>query len=414
MNSGLHADSPPTPAASDLDGGRTRNTRGKRSGARAEFSGRPQEQVQGKGRTSGSARNRKAPRKSKADKIRAPRIDAPLSELTKNFAEIPVKDMESHVNRSAQVRQDEARRKGKVSRPMNSFMLYRSAYAERTKHWCTQNNHQVVSSVSGESWPLEPADIKAKYIEYAKIERANHGIAHPDYKFQPSKNPGAGRKRKDVSDDSVGEPSDLDEDLEWTPSLGRRGRTRSSNRRLVRKAGYLSDDPPIDDVRVEMLPSQRSWNRSSFQASNPGKQVPAAMSVQSLHDGQYYETIVNPYGNQPNIEDVIIRKAEVPVPLVGFPSSSQHVLLNQQPPGENQGTIEHASLDPSLLDGIDLDFSQFDPNTDFLDFPNDSTYLLRTEDGLPQSIEATGVNHDDFRKFDEANPVDENQRGPDT
>ncbi|KAF2094614.1 hypothetical protein NA57DRAFT_46480, partial [Rhizodiscina lignyota] len=96
--------------------------------------------------------------------------------------------MDAWVNRSASVRRKEVEdRKGYITRPMNSFMLYRSAYAERTKQWGLHNNHQVVSSMAGESWPLEPPEVRDHYNELAKLERANHQAAHPDYKFSPSK-----------------------------------------------------------------------------------------------------------------------------------------------------------------------------------------------------------------------------------
>ncbi|KAF2461109.1 high mobility group box domain-containing protein, partial [Lineolata rhizophorae] len=96
--------------------------------------------------------------------------------------------MKAWVNRSAEVRRQEVeKRNGYITRPMNSFMLYRSAFAERTKEWCLQNNHQIVSSVSGESWPMEPPEVREMYNELAKIERLNHQAAHPDYKFSPSK-----------------------------------------------------------------------------------------------------------------------------------------------------------------------------------------------------------------------------------
>jgi hypothetical protein len=70
---------------------------------------------------------------------------------------------------------------------MNSFMLYRSAFAERTKQWFMQNNHQHVSKVSGRSWALEPQEIRNQFDTWAKIERANHQLAFPNYKFSPSK-----------------------------------------------------------------------------------------------------------------------------------------------------------------------------------------------------------------------------------
>ncbi|KAK8168691.1 high mobility group box domain-containing protein, partial [Phyllosticta citrichinensis] len=103
--------------------------------------------------------------------------------------------MEEWVNRSESVRREEvAKRHGYITRPMNSFMLYRSAYADRTKIWCLQNNHQVVSSVSGESWPMEPPEVREHYNDLAKLERLNHQKAHPEYKFCPTKSASTARK----------------------------------------------------------------------------------------------------------------------------------------------------------------------------------------------------------------------------
>ncbi len=69
-----------------------------------------------------------------------------------------VRDIPAYVNRNTETRHAEVtkRKNGHITRPMNSFMLYRSAYAERTKAWARENNHQVVSAVAGASWPLEP------------------------------------------------------------------------------------------------------------------------------------------------------------------------------------------------------------------------------------------------------------------
>lgn len=114
---------------------------------------------------------------------------------------------------------------------MNSFMLYRSAYAERTKHWGAQNNHQVVSAVAGQSWPLEPKEIRELYEEYARIERDNHAAAHPGYKFSPSKVGPVARARmraeerdgSDLDDEDDADSDGLSED-EYRPA--RRGRDR--------------------------------------------------------------------------------------------------------------------------------------------------------------------------------------------
>jgi hypothetical protein len=112
---------------------------------------------------------------AKGDKQKVPRLTAPLSVLTKDFHDVPIKNMENWVNRPADDRRREAeKRNGYITRPMNSFMLYRSAFAERAKAWCSQNNHQIVSTVAGASWPLEPPEIRELYNEYAKLERINH------------------------------------------------------------------------------------------------------------------------------------------------------------------------------------------------------------------------------------------------
>ena len=199
--------SPPTPMSHHSD---TRRTRSGRSIVRND---------------SPHSTNRSTPprssRKKKAtanDKNRTPKLTAPLSVLTKDMTNVPVKDMEAWVKRSVADRLAEAeKRNGYITRPMNSFMLYRSAYAERTKMWCLHNNHQVVSSVSGESWPLEPGEVREFYNELAKIERINHQNAHPNYKFSPSK-PGnasaSSKKRSRADSGNESEPSDLD-DPDW-------------------------------------------------------------------------------------------------------------------------------------------------------------------------------------------------------
>jgi hypothetical protein len=153
------------------------------------------------------------------------------------MVDVPVKDMEAWVKRPIEDRLAEAeKRNGYITRPMNSFMLYRSAYAERTKMWCLHNNHQVVSSVSGESWPLEPMEVREFYNELAKIERVNHQNAHPNYKFSPSKPGGAAnnKKRPRPDEDDESEPSDLD-DPDWGRENGMRNRPA---KRLGRDAGY--------------------------------------------------------------------------------------------------------------------------------------------------------------------------------
>lgn len=192
-----------------------------------------------------SSRVTKSPRpakKGKKSKSNPIHLRAPLSELTRE-SELPVKDMKAHINRPVEVRIKEARdrqeKKGKgnkgVPRPMNSFMLYRSAYAERCKEWALQHNHQVVSSISGASWPLETAEIRRLYTELAEEERVKHREAHPSYKFAPSK-PGNGVLSKEDDYDDEGF-SENDPDGEYAPS-----------RRLARQARRTPTQQTYQDL----------------------------------------------------------------------------------------------------------------------------------------------------------------------
>lgn len=145
---------------------------------------------------------------AKTDKVADIILPAPLSQLTEHLHHIPIKDMEAWANRSAEVRRQDALKNGKVARPMNSFMMYRSAYANRVKEWCVQNNHQVVSQISGKSWPQEPPEIREKYELLALVERDNHQKAHPEYKFTPNKQQTQPRKKRRSKDNG----SDVDDD----------------------------------------------------------------------------------------------------------------------------------------------------------------------------------------------------------
>lgn len=46
-------------------------------------------------------------------------------------------------------------------------------------------NHQIVSEMCGESWKLEPEEVKGQFTVWARTEKENHEIPHPGYKFTP-------------------------------------------------------------------------------------------------------------------------------------------------------------------------------------------------------------------------------------
>lgn len=358
--------------------------------------------------TKSSKKKRKPPTASKAEKPKVPKLDRPLSELTKDFDGLPIRDMERWVHRSPEERRREVeKRDGHVARPMNSFMLYRSAFAERTKQWCLQNNHQVVSSVSGASWPLEPAWIREKYNELARIERINHQAAHPGYKFSPSKNQPPPPRRRKTSSDGEGEgesySSEVEEyqDLESEPIqlpqiMARKKKKQRSKLTDDKKIHLLPEDMVMVDtpaiiqreVPMEMntLRLQTGAQKSSYETVNPGKPAPVNMTNNDI-DGTYYQMSVRPMASaNPGssiIEDVTIRRTAAPTTAVGilqlgleevrknemfFPyqhhqdHQQRQQCLHQEPPVPAKQEISMLEQDFSLCSHEgppDVDFEQY-------------------------------------------------------
>ncbi|KAJ6259457.1 hypothetical protein Dda_5094 [Drechslerella dactyloides] len=332
-------------------------------------------------------KKRKPAAASKAEKPKVPKLDKPLSELTKDYMDLPIRDMERWVHRSVEERRKEvAKRDGHVARPMNSFMLYRSAFAERTKMWCLQNNHQVVSSVSGASWPLEPAWIRERYNELARIERINHQAAHPGYKFSPSKNqPPPPRRRKtssDAEDETELYSTDVDddsEDREPEPILipqpvpakkqSSRQRPKSGETKkrpppleeaaVAKRLLAVSHEQPLDmnmNTGMNMnLKFQTGAQKSSYEALNPGRPPPVSMTSADM-SGTYYETVVRPTASagagNAMIEDVTVRKTAAPTATMSIsikqalearPKQEEHLYSS---PGQQQQQQQRLSQEP--------------------------------------------------------------------
>ncbi|KAI5242510.1 hypothetical protein E4T43_04709 [Aureobasidium subglaciale] len=123
-----------------------------------------------------------------------PKLAGPISVLTSDFS-APVKDMMSHASRSTATRHAEAKKVGKVLRPHNRFMMYRAAYADRTKQFASSGSHRDVSRILGVSWKLESQDIIEHFNECSILDSENHQKAFPGYKYAPSNTGSAGRTR---------------------------------------------------------------------------------------------------------------------------------------------------------------------------------------------------------------------------
>ncbi|KEQ83044.1 hypothetical protein D6C99_01775 [Aureobasidium pullulans] len=217
-------------------------------------------------------------------------LQAPLSILTKD-SETPLRDMEAWANRSIEDRRAEVVKANKIARPMNRFMLYRSAYAERTKKWCDQNNHQIVSKVTGQSWKqLEPKEVKDYYDKLATIERENHQRAFPEYKFSPAKAMPKKKNPKRILDypesayhnlsDSEGDP-----DGEYNP--GRRVRQVKQPPRMTHP---YADNYSYADPKYQLPDPGRGYGQ--YQQAMPY----AVSQAQMYHTDPYSHAVANGHG----------------------------------------------------------------------------------------------------------------------
>jgi len=130
-------------------------------------------------------------KKSKGkEEVILPPLTKSLTELAKEYDE-PVVDIEAYVNRTTEQRHHEVefgKSKGKIKRPMNAFMLYRMAYQKVASKWSGHTNHQVISRVAGMSWiPHETQEFRDQFKAWSELEKDNHHVAFPDYKFKPAK-----------------------------------------------------------------------------------------------------------------------------------------------------------------------------------------------------------------------------------
>ena len=309
-------------------------------------SGRPIERADSPQALPESASAKRKPRNTKS-KVNTPHLTAPLSILTKDMS-VPVRNMEAWVHRSVEERLAETKkRKGYVTRPMNTFMLYRSAYAERTKAWCSANNHQVVSSVSGVSWKVEPKEIRDFYNELSEIERSNHAKAHPDYKFSPAK-PGDRKRKGPVEPDDASVTGD-DPDADWAASHRVRSRQR-----VERETSY----PPRDTAVAEVPPEatlashnhpygRQTWSHDPTHAlpspidqslvPTQGHYYPSALALGLAHDGDPYRQFGGAEYLQSN-------------GFVGLPGASHHELLQLHGGAHGHGRqVMEAPIDPILM-----------------------------------------------------------------
>ncbi|KAH8697471.1 hypothetical protein BGW36DRAFT_168370 [Talaromyces proteolyticus] len=342
----------------------------------------------------------------KTEKGSNPIIDAPLSLLTKHMIHIPVKDMEAWVNRSVEVRMQEvAKKNGKIARPMNSFMLYRSAYAERTKEWCSQNNHQIVSRVSGQSWPKEPPEVREKFEFLALIERDNHQKAHPDYKFAPNKTqpPPRNKKRSMGDESSDGDSVEFQVPAHPSPMQHKKMKTSSLN------SCYDSrESTPLDSHEPILA---EGYHHPTWQMDS--RPLQPHVFPHANHHGYF----IHP---QAPISNMMRTANEGPHPppalmnghyssLVGIPGGLHQELVRSYPSNHPVSHMESNQLDPQLLsaDAPGPDMRSYSrPN-----FPAPAYWQAEQEMGpylaMPGASGTQNLNYDHIPSYTNAQPLED-------
>jgi hypothetical protein len=262
-----------------------------------------------------SSEKKSTNKKRKRDEVKDVAVGQPLSEVSPTTAQ-KLEEIEQYIQRSTEERVEEiekGKNPGKVKRPMNAFMLYRKAFQRDAKEVSSEQNHQVLSKVCGQSWAIESDELRKKFSDWAIIERENHHKAHPGYKFTPSK-PSKGKLKKLEDEDS-----DL-EDYDWNGSGGglpKRARIQTPNQDpegdYMPSWGYTPNTSyPVMDLHG----MNQGLNRSTYEFSNPGKPVPEAYE-QDLNDAYYQTTQVHRSIGYAPVEDVVMRKT--PSPGMGYP-----------------------------------------------------------------------------------------------
>ncbi|KAJ2549807.1 hypothetical protein EV175_004306 [Coemansia sp. RSA 1933] len=78
------------------------------------------------------------------------------------------------------------RKKIKIKRPPNSFMIYRSErHNELVKEY--KGGNKVVSGIIAKEWHSMDPEQKKKYEDMAAVKKREHELLYPNYKFMPKR-----------------------------------------------------------------------------------------------------------------------------------------------------------------------------------------------------------------------------------
>lgn len=240
-------------------------------------------------------------------------MEVPFTLLDYDWGDVPLKAVNERAKWSREKRIAQSTKKdGGLGRPMNNFMLYRAAWADRCKHYFKITNHQKVSKILGHSWSLESPELKNEWSKLAKGESENHKVHLPEYKYQPAKS----GIRKDEDGSDMEDYGDDDPDAEYTPAGYRASQQR-------RQAPRTIQQPSVVHYGQDAYSNQVDGNANSWEYHYPSStQSVQYGQIQPYHgqQGQYFQAGMQQPWQQHSAEDMrLMNVTPAPSGLVGLP-----------------------------------------------------------------------------------------------
>ncbi|KAJ3126940.1 hypothetical protein HK098_006980 [Nowakowskiella sp. JEL0407] len=131
--------------------------------------------------------------------------------------------------------------KKKITRPHNSFMLYRMDHKQALIKENPNINNREISQILGERWQNESEEVKKEYQRKAEEGRRQHALNHPGWVYRP--------KRKSVANTAT--PRDKSNSVHFVFE----DFSQFSRNRKEPKSKRKRDSPPASPI-----PSQKSLN----------------------------------------------------------------------------------------------------------------------------------------------------------
>lgn len=333
-------------------------------------------------------------------------LDVPFTLIDHDWGNIPLKQVDKRATWSKEERKKQATKKdGHISRPMNAFLLYRSAWADRCKSYFGLSNHQYVSQILGASWSMESAAVKDQWKALSTLESDNHKVHLPDYRYQPSKP--AGKRDLDSDHDDYG--VDDDPDGEYMPSgrLARQARKQPPSAIQHPPAGQYGQDVYGYPVQMNM----GGWGQEHSHRPQPTQY--AQMQPYPGQGGQYLQAGAHHQWQVPMEEVRMMNSTPASTyssghGLVGLPGGPSHDMLHvsrtqtpmqqyQQPQAGGNFMDQSGSLYPDrgAQQNIDTNFSGLhtgqeshfsDAIADFGEVPVSSDAMLQEDIWLDPSL----------------------------